>query len=74
MTAGHVLPLPTPVKCASCGADALPGETCPASVYCDHCHAEPFDRCRLPNGHATSLHRERWQLAAGIDRRAAHGS
>jgi hypothetical protein len=60
---GHVLPFPP--MCTWCGEPALADSICPSTVACPRCDARPGERCRLPNGHATRLHRERRALAAG---------
>jgi hypothetical protein len=67
MTAGHVLPLPEPVRCLACGQLADDG-TCPITIECLRCGAAPGERCRHPNGHATSIHVWRLQRARNIDR------
>jgi hypothetical protein len=66
---GHLAPFPAP--CAWCGEPAYPDETCPATIPCPRCGAEPGERCRLPNGHATTLHRARRDRADALPLRDA---
>jgi hypothetical protein len=63
---GHVLPFPPP--CVWCGEPAYTDATCPGGIECPRCYAQPGERCRLPNGHATTLHQARRQLAAELSR------
>jgi len=61
---GHVLPFPP--LCVWCGEPAAADTVCPSTVACPRCDARVGDRCRLPNGHATKLHRERRAFARAI--------
>lgn len=50
--------------CEWCGGLADPTTTCPKSIACPSCHAEPGQRCRRPSGHlATELHAARVEAA-----------
>jgi hypothetical protein len=61
------LPLGT-AKCGwSCGG-LMDGFTCPLSLPCPLCHAQPSQRCRRPSGHAADPHIGRLRRAGAIDR------
>lgn len=64
LASGHVLPLPP--LCAWCGEPATADSICPSSIPCSRCDAGPGERCRLPNGHATTLHQQRREDARAL--------
>jgi hypothetical protein len=59
--------------CEWCDGDALPGSTCPRSLTCPTCGAEPGSPCKRPSGHRAAVlhaarvdHAERRDAAAGV--------
>ncbi|MCX4481808.1 hypothetical protein OOK44_36135 [Streptomyces cellulosae] len=58
-------------RCPTCDS-LIDGYTCPGSLPCPRCQAEPGRRCRRPSGHAAGRwHTARIQNAEAIDHRRA---
>jgi hypothetical protein len=55
--------------CPYCGSDEYdPATTCPKSIACPTCKAEPGQSCRRPSGHrAMTLHAPRIAAAESTD-------
>lgn len=55
--------------CHFCEVVVMADSVCPWSIWCPHCGASPYRRCRLPSGHrAASMHVERVEEAERHDR------
>lgn len=58
-------------RCPTCDS-LVDGYTCPGSLPCPHCRAEPGGRCRRPSAHAADRwHSSRITAAEAVDQRRA---
>lgn len=57
----------TGVPCEWCGGLITDGSTCPRSLECPSCHAQPGGPCRRPSGHNCDIHVDRIKAAQAID-------